>query len=268
MIVGVDHLALSCKDVDVAGPILQRSGYRAAFVERALPNASVKEPLVHAFHPAHAIAYYDLPEGTPLELTNYGGPVVSRPSRYHALVDAPPAGATPVDDESWTSIWKAVGCDDPSAFAWPGLNATVWSGADAAGAPSVRMVLCPVDDVERAASFWETALNARIEARGTADDGSRWVRVKFAAPVKRWRLDVVLAEGDVPKESKLDDAGFPCLALLCTSLARDTQRLARAGATTTGTFDVGVNGRDLAVAFFRGPDGELLELIEVRKDAS
>lgn len=268
MIVGADHLALSCDDVAAAGAVLERYGYRAAFVEDRLPNADVTRGFVAAFHPTHSIAYYEAGAGTPLELTNYGGPVTGRPARYQALVARPP-GSEEGDGGPWEAVWRASGVVSPRAVSWPGLGTTVW--ADAAGdtgeAPAVRTVLCPVPDLPRAAAFWRDGVGCRPTGGGRADDGRAWERLAVAPPFASWALDLVLAEAADPGPARLDDRGFPCVALLCTSLVRDGQRLLAAGATeTSGRFEVTVNGRPLAVAFFRAPGGELVELIEFRKD--
>jgi len=262
MIVGVDHLALSCDDVDAAGAVLRRAGFREAFVERGLPNAAVKGLFVHELHPAHSIGYYEAGGGTPLELTHYGGPVAARPAHYVPLLAAPPGGQA--EDGDWSGVWAAAGYGAAGAYAWPELGATVWA-LSSSGPPAVRAVLSPAADLGRAVAFW-TAVGCRPVAEGAAD-GRGWARLAFGAPLPAWKLELVVAEGDPRSDSCLDDRGFPCLAFLCTSLERDGETLVAAGALeTSGRFDVTVNGRALAVAFFRGPEGELLELVDVRRD--
>jgi len=263
MIVGVDHLALSCDDVDAAGVLLRASGYREAFVERDLPNSEVKGPFVHELHATHSIAYYEADGGTPVELTNYGGPVSDAPAHYSALVAAP-TGESAAGD-GWGAVWEAAGYGRAAAYEWPGLGATVWAVEDA-GAPAVRAVLSPAHDVDRATGFWRDAVGLRLAAEGSTEN-RRWARVELAGPVPGWGLGLVVAEGAPRPDARLDDRGFACLGLLCTSLERDGARLLAGGAVeTSGRFDVTVHGRPLAVAFFRGPDGELIELIEVRRN--
>ena len=87
----------------------------------------------------------------------------------------------------------------------------------------------------------------------------------FRSPVKNWSLIVILAE-TINDDSlpMLDDAGFPCLALLTTNLERDREKLKEAGTNnSSGQFQLTVNQKQLKVEIFRGTNGELIELVEI-----
>lgn len=269
MILGADHVALSCEDVASASGVLAQAGYRARFLERDLPNPPAKRAFLGAYHPRHSLAYCEGPGGAALELTEHGGALPDAASPYQVLLGAAPPETRAVDmaDSPWVCVWQeAFGCRRPRAALWSPLRAQFWHDSDAGGAATgVRALLVPVADVARAQEFWLSAMGCGLVAEGRSEAGP-WVRVAFRAPVPQWSLDVILAEGDgQPGSSLLDAAGFPCLGLLSTNVPRDSDRMRQAGAREgSGEFHVEINGKTLRIAVVRGPDGELLELIQYR----
>lgn len=272
MILGVDHVALSCEDVHAASRKLGSAGYRVIFAQQDVPNSPAKRPFLQTYHPLHSLAYCEAEIGTPVELTQHSGPLEDAHSPYQVLLAAAPPEAVPLAGAElpWAPVWReALGCRQPQAVLWPTLQAQFWhdGASSGSGLASVRAVLLPVADVARAEDFWRTGLGCDLVAAGTVQTGRRWARVAFRAPISKWSLDVILVEGRRSIYAPLlDAAGFSCLALLSTSLDRDSGRVWQAGAhQSTGAFHVRINGNLLRVAVFRGPDDELIELIEIRR---
>jgi catechol 2,3-dioxygenase-like lactoylglutathione lyase family enzyme len=268
VILGVDHVALSCTSIVAATSELEKTGYAVKFVEHDVPNHGSKRALLGAFAASHAIAYAQMERGTAIELTCHGTALVPGPSPYQVLLAAPVPHATPVESE-WGAFWAAaLSCRRPEAILWGPLQAELWyDAADRATSPAIRAILLPVRDAELSARFWTSGLGCTEVASGSAGE-RKWRHVRFRTPVASWALDVVLAEG-APLRATLDAAGFPCLAVLTSNISRDADRLLEAGAhEPTGTFSVVVGGKPLQVALFRGPDDELIELVEIQKGRS
>jgi hypothetical protein len=82
--------------------------------------------------------------------------------------------------------------------------------------------------------------------------------------VPAWCLDLVLVEMEFARPLPLiDDAGFPCLALISRRLASDKEAVLDLGAREAcDEFNLEVGGRVLNILIMRGPDNELIELIE------
>jgi catechol 2,3-dioxygenase-like lactoylglutathione lyase family enzyme len=273
MILGVDHLALSCDDVRTTTQSLTEYGYRLGFLQTNMPNHELKRPFLGEYNSLHSVAYCVGKRGVALELTDHGGLLRNQDSHYQLLMGGDLGGASlwEIESNSWSDTWQdAYGCKEPKTAMFHGLHAQYWFDRASHGLEDsgVRALLIPVANAEKAEHFWQRGLGCQRVSEGVSNDGTRWRRIAFRSPTaQNWSLDIILAEKRIEiKAPMLDDSGFPCLAILTTSMKRDMEKLWETGVTeSTGEFMVEVNGRTLKVLIFRGPDDELIELIEIQR---
>jgi hypothetical protein len=221
MILGVEHVALSCADIERGAADLADYGFSTAFIERDLPNAPAKTPLLHTYAPRHDIASCRARTGIAVELTAHGG------------IPAPAVSGYDV------------------RFA-----------GDGSGLVSLRVRSACVEDSK---AFWCGAMRFRVlrgELAGTGD-----AAMAISSPVGAWALELHVEAGPKRPRTMLDDAGFPCLALITNRLEEDLRAACEHGGhETVGPFDAAVHGRALRIALLRGPGDELIELIEFLRD--
>jgi len=272
MILGVDHLALSCENLDVDGPAIVRAGFEEKFRQYLVPNSPGKRPFLVEYRPEHSVGYYQTTNSVAIELTQHGTPLKEGESGYQVLLSKPPEGYRSGErkSERWKSVWKrAYSCASPQMAVWPNLQAQFWYDSSDGNDTNtkVKAVLVPVPNLEEAETFWNKGLGCHSYSKSLTGEKPRWSLMGFVSPAGSWSLDVILAESSESRSMpRLDQAGFPCLALLTTSIKRDARRIWNAGAEeSTGEFQVEVNGKPLRVAVFRGPDGNLIELIEFQR---
>lgn len=274
MILGIDHIALSCKDVVSGAKKLGEIGYKIKFVHEDLPNHSAKRHLLRFYEPIHSVAYCQAQHSVSVELTQHSSPLRDdAASPFQVLLNRPPANALPFRGEllpTWESTWSAaLGCSKTVAALWEPFCAQVWyvRPAHEASRELVSALLVPIIDLSISERFWVRGLGCRVANRGVDEDGRRWTRVSFRAPVRSWSLDVVLAEDGRGNASPyLDDAGFPCLAVITNRIADDQDVLLKmGGGDASKRFAIEVGGKMLGIVVLRGPDNELIELIEVQR---
>jgi len=152
---------------------------------------------------------------------------------------------------------------------WRPFNAEIWydPNANDSGRGYVQGMLLPVTNLPVSENFWKNGLRFQVEARGTTMDGMSWTSMAFRSRLAAWSLRVVLVENsrDV-RQYFLDEPGFTCIALITTCLAED-HRLARAAGGRDGSlpFNIEVFGKPLTIVILRGPDNELIELIQFQR---
>lgn len=270
MILGVDHIALSATDVKQDAERLAGEGYRIKFVDPDVPNAPEKRPLLRQYEARHGMAYCQSDRGIAIELTQHARISPSRQASYRVLFNRLPhavqcASADPYIPKMWRS---ALGVTDTKAAWWEEFRGTAWGIAnDRTNALSVQAVMLPVADLPAAERFWTKGLRCRLLDRGT-ETGRSWSRMRVNSLVAAWSLDVIMSE-EAPLEHppSLDDDGFTCLALLSNRLEADCEAgVASGGLGATGVFQIQVGGKPLDIAFVRGPNKELIELIQFQRN--
>jgi hypothetical protein len=260
MILGVDHVALTASDIDADVTELQRAGYSAKFVEKNLPNSREKVSLLRRYTPRHAIAYCRRDKTVAIELVQHDNSLTAGSQGYQVVMGEGAPG-TVVASGPEAGIWRgALGVSATETRRWESFNTEFTAAPLDIG---IRGVLVWVRNLTKAEPFWMKGLGFR-----TQDRGQGWVRLTLPSPVPAWALTVVLAEDSKPRPLPLlDDAGFSCLALLTNRIEADMAEAEQAGATDiTELFEMTTGGKLLRIGLLRGTDGELVELIEMKRN--
>ncbi len=275
MIIGIDHIALSCRDVFRGSQQLERLGFKTQFIERDLLNHPSKKSFLGNYSPVHDIAYCRREEGIAIELVDHKNDFSTEAERtaYHILFDSPPADSRPSAESSltWESIWKKL---EPAweikPARWISFSTVFWyhSGSLSQVPSGIRSIALTVKNFAQSQGFWQSGLGFRQKSSAGAWGAEMpGIVLNFPSPVKRWALDFILLTDEKAKhrEALLDDPGFPCLALITTDIETDLQRLEKTGAREVSSpFSLPMNGKILRVAMLRGPSDEIVELIEFK----
>ena len=233
-----------------------------------MSNYEGKFPFLHTPSPFHSLAFFQHDHGMPLELIQYNGSFHPSTSFFQVLFDAPRPEAIPSlrnDYIPWKAFWDVVLGSRSEAGRSRAFDTVLWFNERSEKRNGLQAVLVPVINVYSALKFWQEGLGFKLVERGETSPGEEWAYITFRSPVKSWSLSVILAEtvSEIPQQM-LDNSGFNCLALLSTSLRQDRKKIYSAGATdSTGEFDLTINRKHLKVEIFRGPEGELIELLEI-----
>jgi hypothetical protein len=270
MILGVDHIALSATDVTQDAERLAGEGYRIKFVNPDVPNAPEKRSLLRQYEAQHGMAYCQSDRGIAIELTQHARISPSREASYRVLFNRLPratqsASADPCISKTWQS---ALGVSDTKAVWWEEFRGTIWGmDNDRPNALSIQAVMLPVADLRAAERFWAKGLRCHLIDRGTGT-GRPWLRMRVNSPIAAWSLNLIISEeAPINHPPSFDDDGFTCLALLTNRLEADCEASLASGAIpVTGVFNIEVEGKSLDIAILRGPNKELIELIQFQRN--
>lgn len=270
MIVGVDHVALSCEGIQAAVQAVDAAGYRAKFVVIGLRNDEQKKPFLRSYTPAHSIAYCAGKGGLAIELTQHARALADTTgSPYHVLFAGALPEVSPIqgDGNPFAGVWPAaLGGATTHSGRWSPLNIPC-SYIDSGSSPGIRAIGILVRDLDRSEEFWRGGIGCREVSRGRFLDGRRWEHLAVRSPAATLAAEVLLAEtASTPTRPYLDDPGFTCLAMVSTRLAADTERLRDAGASeVSDLFSLAAGDKEFAIALLRDPDGYPVELIQFGK---
>lgn len=271
MILGVDHIALSCCDIDAATELLRRYGFTTEFSETGLENSAEKRPFLQTYEPEHSIAFCRPAAGVALELTMHSSTPSGPPASPGVVFSGAPKGDVGEGEKDAVDVGRiiraALGHPDVTRRRWPGLSASCWYGIDDGNTPHTRALLVPAADLTAATTFWQDALGCRQVGEGDGNTAGAWRHLRFAAPVPAWSLDILLHKPSrEPGPYFLDSPGFPCLALLTNGIEQDRDTALRSGVhEASDIFSLDVKGRRLRLVILRTNDGTLIELIEIQR---
>lgn len=277
MILGVEHIALSCTNLQHGAAALKEAGYDIKFMANSLPNAPAKQPLLRSYGQAHGIAYAQYRGQTSIELTQHTEKSNSQFSQLNVLLSQMPPAVTAMPSNPTTDlireVWTSAGlCQKPSIGFWGPFEIPIW--AEVPNKPlahdsisSVKAILLPCADLPASGKFWEHGLGCKLQNRASPMSRIPWAQFRFHSIVPGWCLDVLLMQAINPEDQEqtfLDDKGFPCIALLTNSMEKDIERLRELGAhCITPIFSLAVNQKPLRISIFREPSQQLIELIEI-----
>jgi len=265
MIVGVDHIALSCTDLEAGQRALGGLGLSERFADRGVHNAPQKKHLLHEYGPLHDIAVYDARSGTAIELTAHNVAKVAEQNGFTPVLDVSVAAGCEAAGSELDCVTAAYG-DGYGLFRFEDLGTYCYlrSQCEPSG---LRAGVLTVTDFDASLSFFTAGLSGKLDRQDVCA-GRRWAKVKLPGLMPKWRLELLIVENlsGAGRSRKLDDAGWPCLACLTTSIDADAEKLKQASADRVGEiFDLDVNGKALRILLATGPSGELVELIEISK---
>jgi hypothetical protein len=274
MIIGVDHLALSNGNIEVALESLKDWGYQPKFVERSLPNDAAKQPYLARKDKTHDISFCQpqIP-GTAIELTAYQGTAgLKEESPLKAVFCGKNPGsrhqaAAEANESLCAAAAEALGAKVIPVwlenFATLGYYLQDNSGGECA---RVRCVILSAADMQDACGLW-LKLGFGLKKESPTQ---QWKLLEYKSHFAAWSLQMLLVQGSHRQEGvyPLDKPGFTCLALLTNNLPAECARLEATGLKPSSIFSLCPGGNPLKISLVCGNSGECIELIELAKEGA
>lgn len=271
MILGVDHVAIAGRGGANEGEALEAFGLKRRFAGVGIANAAQKKKFLRRYDPTHDLALFDGDSGTAIEITNHR---VERGSVAEygfvpllKLRDANHGGLKEADAprDVAAAVIAAFEVGDVSYRWMPDFSAPVWIAlGEKTGLAGLVLAAANFDATVR---FFSEGFG--LVPRTGSTKSRQWVRFDIRSMVPRWNSSLLIygaLAGEDAVQPRLDDAGFPCLALLSNDLAADQERLlAVFPDTEIARFSLTVDRKPLDFLLATSPGGHIIELIQARK---
>lgn len=264
MILGFEHVTLSCDDVEAAVTALSKFGYSPSLAPCWVENHAAKTPLLHDYQPTMHVALLDCLKRTRIEIARQSNVKEHGEGSYGIILGA----AGEVGDHDFKSTHELVcGSRLLTKIELAALPSTAvyvdGSTSAAAGERGIKGVSFRTADIAASCAFWSELLG--VEPERSEAVRRRTVTLPFEAAFPRWSLDLhffEIAASDQPQ--MLDDQGFTNLALIVSDLSYDRDAFIAAGAEViTGVFSIEIGGQSVLAELFRGPSGQIIEVVQI-----
>ena len=238
-VLGLSHLCVGCAGaMDEVERALVECGYAVQFAHADLPNPPAKKGLVRTWTALHDMRLLAAPGLPAIETLHHHDVAVSGGSNYRPHVYVPEVGG-PAQD---TLVRFGV--------------SLVRENRAASGKLLVTMACA---DIRSQLVFWEKAMGFAVHS--CDGDGAE---LRFRALSPTWCIDLRLEKSGKPVEpTYLDDTGCTCLSFLVRDIGEALEKCREFGAVEIGvTFPLEIGGKSVDVAFVRGPQSEIIELLQ------
>lgn len=250
MIIKIDHIALSSKNLKKTTNTLKLLGYSAVFSEQNIPNLHIKKELLKSFSPTHNISLLQSGENLNIEILDHGN-INSEKSYIIPIFENPPLSFVndPHQYEKKLITLNEKNCGfnaDIQVLEKPGCSDFNFS--------KIRIL---TENIQESIEFWK---NFGFQPINSDDESAV---MEFATILNRKKYTLHLDRVDhVRTGCFLDDSGFNCIAFISTSLNRDKDIIRNAGISVTGTDTLRLNNKNINLFFCTGLYGEQVEVVE------
>lgn len=266
-ILGLSHVAISCRDIELSSAQLTSLGYSLRFDEPILENHILKSRYLHSYQPTHHIRSFSCPNAMSIELLHHGSLNGLQSSSLIPIF----TGATPLTN--WQSIplakfplskssqfniqqifnQKLSGFYDPilelSLLWYPSANNTLGLASCIFASNSLKLA----ESILQRLRFQETI-------------SSYW---SLLTPLPSLQANLLLADYQPTpgwsRKSLLDSPGCSCLAFM--SRPNTSQSLSESFLRSSiDKFPLQVANKKLQVTLIDSPDCFTIELLEYLND--
>ena len=251
MIVDIDHIALSSDNIERDIAILKRLLYNNLFVKKGLVDLSIKKYMMTSFSGKLDMAFCESIQNFNIELINHGN--CSENDGYII----PILENLPIDIVSEEKEHKMLNDEDIFETVLLSNMARVYA-IEKKGSFTLNKVIVKTNDLKRSFLFWK-ALGFKKKSESK---NSITLTFKSFLSSSYW---IYLNEEQDIKEYNLNDRGFNCIALISTDIKKEWEILSDEGYYTTNIETMKPDKKELLIFFVRGPGGELVEFIGLRK---
>jgi len=254
MIVLLDHIALTPRNLDEGLSVLRILGYKARFKRMGVAELAIKRDMTTLRYGSQDLLLFDSAGNASLEIVNYGRANETETYMLPILEAIDASQFNRVGERSIADLCL-------TEYTLPNSGYHVLVGAGQGELFSLKGVVIMVNQLAASIGFWE-AFGFRLCAR---DPGYAVLACKF--PLNNFQFKIYLRKSDAAAGAyHLDDMGFNCLALVSNSVQVERELLDRQGFRTTEIEAFRLNDKNYEIMFAVGPSGEIVELLSVQRD--
>jgi hypothetical protein len=253
MIVLLDHIALTPRNLNEGVSVLSTLGYKARFKRMGVSELAIKREMTTLRYGRQDLLLFDSEGNTSLEIVNYGRANETEPYVL-PIVEG-------IDASRFERVCeRSIGDLCVTEYTLLDSDYHVLIGAGEGGVLSLKGAAIMVSELSASVGFWET-FGLRLCA-----EGSDYAVMECKFPLNQFRFRIYLRESkEAAGEYHLDDMGFNCIAFVSNSVKLERELLDRHGCRTTEIETFRLNDRDYNIMFAVGPSGEMVELLSVQR---
>lgn len=250
MIIDVDHLAISCTDIDEKIKYMTKIGYQPKFVEKKIKNLEIKFEFLDKSPEFHSLALLTSKTSLNIELVDHG---YSKITTQYPLIPI----MKNVPQDILTKTDQKIECVGNIGYL-DGFRFPIIHYENSTRDFQFNNILIKTSNLDESIKFWQY-FGFSISFKS---DNFIVLRFKPVMSEKTYLITLVVSKGI---STSLDIDGPSCVALLSTSAKKERNILRERGYNVSKIENLVVNNKELDVFFIKGGHGELVEIISINQ---
>jgi hypothetical protein len=247
MIIQIDHIALATHNFKKSTQILSDLGYQNKFCEENKKNPNIKKDLVKLFSNTHNLSFFSKENNIGIELLDHFNSS-GKNGYITPLFENLPEKF--IEKKQKKGLFEFAMIKELNIPVYTGRNNKI-SGFE------FNKFIVKTNQIEDSVNFWKCFGFKRTSLLND------FVVLEFVSPLQNNIYQIFLQQENCDKNYSLDDDGFNCIAFISSSSEKELLFLESKGLTATKIEQIEMNGKILKIFFVKGPNGELVEIVNV-----
>ncbi len=248
MILKIDHIALSSNNFEKDIVFFETLGFNVFFKESDVKNLEIKKDLLTQFYPNHDLCLLTKKGSYNIELLNHRNINDKDGFIYPVFQNIP-------NNKRWHSEGEIEELKVKIKIG-PGYKFLDKENKVSNDFLFNELVVNSIN-LEQSINFWKSLGFELIEQSETL------AKMKFVSLLDHNNYFIYLKKANTIGNNLLDDRGFNSVAFICKSIDRVIRKIKNEKIIITKQQDLTINHKNLKICFIKGPQNELVELVEL-----
>lgn len=246
MILRIDHIALSARDLNFAKTFFIGLGYKEKFTDFNLINIESKKRFCKTYTPFHDICLLEATNSYPVEIIKLNS-VNDNLTNIIPIIEGDISERLIAEKNSETKYSK-LNLNNID-FYYKFLTKEKIS---------FNKIVIKTSKIEESVAFWKLFEFEEI----VRDKGH--ILLSFKELFTNQEFFIQLEEIQETIKNYLDSSYFNCIAFISSSIDKDRKKIKSLGNYVSDVEELKVNNKNLKISFIQGPSGEMVELIGIK----
>ena len=265
IILGVDHICTSCNNIKIGTERFQSLQYNTMFMEYGLQSPKEKKPYLKKFTKIHDAAFLKSNKGLAIEVIDHHSESIKMNGPYKVLLKNRNESSSNLKNIKNDPIKQLI----EKAFGFNISHEKIsdfdisYYNPEESSSNGLSAVIIECENLYTSSKFWEKGIGFRtIKAvKGKLP----WCMMEFPGLVSSMKIKLLLVETKkIKTKFYLDYSGWTCLSFIVKGIDSALKQVKKYGAIDIGQpYKMEIGGNNLFLSFFRGPEGELIEFLEL-----
>ncbi len=267
-ILGLDHICATSKNIRDFSKNSKLFHYEIYFIEKNISVDDKKNDILFGKNISHDALFFKNLKNTSIELIEHHQENDENTGPYNVIYESSSLPSISSDilknNETANSLSKIFNSKIHNFFDKQTNLSFFWKNSHVD--LGLTTIILETNNLENSINFWTKNFNFKIS------DSLKMPSCKLLqlnSPIKSWNSKLLLIENLDKKTKKLflNSKGWTCLSFIVKNIDSFLSKINNSDFLFIGNpYEIKIGGKNLKLVFLRGPEQQLLELVEIKQN--